>query len=341
MKFARVLASVSTVATVLAFAVSAHADPQAEEYFQQGKAAMARHDYAKACSLFEASKNLEDTLGTLLNLADCHQQAGKVATAWGEFTDAEQRARNAKPPREERAVFAHERAEALRKILPRIKVNVPANVRVEGLAIQIDGHAVPPEAWDMGVPVDPGTRKISASAPGKLPWSTELRVDPVEGESLMFPVDVVALKDAPKVVAHPKAGSGATDATEIEAVATARARRTVGYVVGGIGIAGLAVGGIMMGYGISAINDERSACKNSACFIANGNKSPQYQTAETAKNNATVDVNVASVAGGVGLAALGVGIYLIVTSSPKVAPKTAIVPAVGPDHQGLSVVGQF
>lgn len=340
MKHVRALAAASTVAVVLACGGPAHADAQAEEYFQQGKAAMARHEYAKACSLFEASKSLEDTLGTLLNLADCHQQAGKIATAWSEFTEAEQRARSLKPPREERAVFAHDRAEALKKMLPRIKLNVPAAVRVEGFAITIDGKPVPAEAWDVGVPVDPGKRKISATAPGKVPWSTEMSVDPVEGESLLFPVDVAALKDAPKVVAQPKTGS--TDATEIEAVATARARRTAGYVLGGIGVAGLAVGGIMGGLGFAAIDDERNACKRSACYIdATGTKSRGYQTAESAKNNATTDINVASIAGGVGLAALGVGIYLIVTSSPKVAPKTAIAPAIGPGHQGLSVLGEF
>ena len=331
-------AATLTLAATLSISFRARADAQAEEYFQQGKAAMARHEYAKACSLFEASRNLEDTLGTLLNLADCHQQAGKIATAWGEFTDAEQRARNAKPPREERAVFAHDRAEALRKQLPRIKLKVPAAARVDGFVITIDGHVVPPEAWDLGVPVDPGLRKVSATAPGKQPWSTDARVDIVDGESLFIPVDVQALKDAPKVVTPaPKAG---TDATEIEAVATSRARRTAGYVVGGVGLAGLAVGGIMGGLGYAAIQDEKHACNNN-CWNDGQGKSEPYQKADQAKNGATLDINVASVAGGVGLAALGVGIYLIVTSSPKIAPKAAIAPSIGPGHQGLSVVGGF
>ncbi len=341
MKLARVVSlAVVAASTMLAFPMTARADAQAEEYFQQGKAAMGRHEYVKACSLFEASKALEDTLGTLLNLADCHQQAGKVATAWGEFSDAEQRARSSKPPREERAVFAHDRAEALRKLLPRLKIIVPVAVRVEGLVISIDGHAVPPEAWENGVPVDPGLRKVSAAAPGKKPWSMDTRIDPVEGESLIFPIQVEPLKDAPKVVAAPPPKTGVSDATEIEAVATSRARRTAGYIVGGIGLAGLTIGGVMTGFLVSAINEEKKACRDGTCFgdgLA-GDTAPQ---AREQRSNAITDLNVAAVSGGVGLAALSVGIYLIVTSSPKVAPKTAIAPSIGPGHQGLSVIGQF
>ncbi len=340
MKLVRALSLAAVAAsTMLAFPTTARADAQAEEYFQQGKAAMGRHEYVKACSLFEASKALEDTLGTLLNLADCHQQAGKVATAWGEFSDAEQRARSSKPPREERAVFAHDRAEALRKLLPRLKLIVPIPVRVEGLVISIDGRAVPPEAWDMGVPVDPGLRKVSAAAPGKKPWSMDTRIDPVEGESLIFPIQVEPLTDAPKVVVVPPKASG-NDASEIEAVATSRARRTAGYVVGGVGVLGLAVGGVMAGLGYAAIQEEKHACDNN-CWNDKQGQSPAYQQANSAKSNATIDINVASATGGVGVVALGVGIYLIITSSPKVAPKAAIAPSIGPGHQGLSVVGEF
>jgi hypothetical protein len=327
---------VLTALVIFTAATSARADAQAEEYFQLGKAAMARGEYAKACPLFEASKKLEDTLGTLLNLADCHQQAGKVATAWGEFIEAEQRARAAK--KDERAVFAHDRAEVLRKKLPRMKLRISPAARVEGLEIRVDGKAVPPEAWDVGVPVDPGKRNVAVSAPGKLPQSVFTTVDPVEGEALVVPVDIPVLKDAPK--SAPPPSSGPTDAAEIEAVASARARRTAGYVVSGIGIAGLAVGGVFGGLGLSAMSDERNACKAKTCFN-DGLPGDTYQKAADARTAAVTDINVAAIGGGVGLCALGVGIYLLATSSPKLPAKTAIAPSVGPGHQGVTILGEF
>src|SRR4051812_13667011 len=101
---------------VLAMAIArpARADiKDAEELFRQGKAEMAKGSYERACPMFAESYKQDPAMGTLLNLALCHEAIGRIATAWGEWRTVEQQARSAVPPREDRIKMAHDHAEKL------------------------------------------------------------------------------------------------------------------------------------------------------------------------------------------------------------------------------------
>src|SRR5690349_2377840 len=94
--------------------------PLAEALFRDGRDAMANGDIHGACRKFEASERIEPKIGTLLNLATCHELEGRTATAWAEFNEAIPRAVRADQP--DRAQIARDHAAALEKRLSRLQL---------------------------------------------------------------------------------------------------------------------------------------------------------------------------------------------------------------------------
>src|SRR5690242_9319584 len=59
---------------------------RADVLFHSGEKKFDSGDYAGACVDFSESLKLGPKLGTLLNLALCHETTGRIVTAWSEFT---------------------------------------------------------------------------------------------------------------------------------------------------------------------------------------------------------------------------------------------------------------
>lgn len=309
---------------VLVAAPAVHADPitDAEDLFRRAKALIADKKYVEACPLLGESYRLDPGMGTLLNLALCHEEIGKTAAAWGEFRSVEQQARAAVPPNESRAQLAREHADRLQPRLSRVRVVVPAESRAPGLVITIDGEAKAEPLW-AGVPVDPGTRVIEASAAGKLPAIIKVKID---DEGVLETVTVPVLADAPASIVP--AGGARLD--ELEQYASNRARRTTGFVIAGIGLATLAVGAA---FGVAGIINDNEAKDCSPCVRGTAEASES----DKATDRALVFANVANVT--VPLGALGtlVGAYLALSAGPS--RKVTLAPLTSPSRAGLSLSG--
>src|SRR5262249_4300380 len=129
----------------------------------------------EACLKLAESNRLVPKLGTLLNLATCHGQQGKTASAWAEFSQAEAQANAAK--QSERARYAHEQAQALEQRFSYLVIE--AGGAGEDLAITLDGKAVNSKAvLNTPLSVDPGSHEVVVTAPGRKPWTTTTRVEP-------------------------------------------------------------------------------------------------------------------------------------------------------------------
>jgi hypothetical protein len=260
-------------------------------------------------------------MGTLLNLAICHENVGKFASAWGEFRAVEQQARAAN--REDRVKLARERAAKLEPRLARLKIVVPSGSKVTGLVVKVDGEAKGEPLWS-GVAVDPGTRTVEASAPGKKSASLQVKVD---DEGTTVPVTIPKLEDeqVAKPSPMPDLGDG-SDGAEQEEYEKNRSRKTTGFVVGGIGLAAMAAGGVFGVLAITNDSDAAAACPQPCVAGSSG-----ARAADDTTDRALVFANVANVVIPIGLVATAIGGYLILSAGPTEKPKTSafLVPRPG------------
>lgn len=292
----------------------------AEELFRRAKALMAEKKDREACPLLEESERLDPQIGTLLNLAICHENMGRIASAWGEFKAVEQRAN-----RNDRVKMAHDRAARLEVRLSRLKI-VAAD-KPAGLVVKVDGETKGEPLWG-GVAVDPGTRTIEASAPGKV--TATVKTD-VEGEGTLVTVTVPRLEDqpAPKPVVVARVDP-AIEQREHDRVAANRSRRTTGIVVGASGLAVLAAGGV---FGILAIgknSDAAGACPE-PCVAG----SSAARTADDHTDRALLFANIANVAIPVGAVAAAVGAWLFFGAGPTERRTAWLAPAPGGGSLGV------
>jgi hypothetical protein len=171
---------IGVAVTMAAASSSAHAQSssaQAETLFRQGKDLMVRGQTAEACAAFDASQKLEPTIATLLNQASCREKNGQLATAWGLFLDAERQTRAATDdPGRQLHRSASERAAKLEPRLSTLTITVLPENRVGGLEILRDNELIDPGAWNRALPIDGGTYKITARAPGNSAWTSTVTI---------------------------------------------------------------------------------------------------------------------------------------------------------------------
>lgn len=167
----RVIASFCLLALAVAHA---SADPAAEQLFRDGRALLKAGKIDEACEKFQQSRDVEAKFGTVLNLADCRERQGKLATAWEMFLEAKSLAQTQKGAMD--VAEAERRATLIAGKRAVLTVTIPAEDRVPGLVITRDGRALAPATWDQPLPIDPGTYTIEASASGYEPRAITVQV---------------------------------------------------------------------------------------------------------------------------------------------------------------------
>lgn len=327
-----VLAQLATALPVLAQSPSDKA--LAQSLFDEGKKLMGEEKYAEACPKLAESQKLDPGGGTLLNLAVCHQKEGKTATAWAEFEEALSQAK--KEGRPEREAFAREHIAELEPKLSRLTVTVtPAAASVPGLQLKLDGGALGKAAWGASLPVDPGKHTLEASAPGKKSWTGDVEVGADADKKAL---EVPALEDAP---AEPAKTTTATTTSTTTDTGSSN-QKTIGYIVGGAGVVALGVGAVFGIRAFSKWSEREDNCPNDVCNAK----------AKEAGDSATTSANIANVGVGVGLVAIGVGAFLILTSpsSPEkaaaknplsIAKNVQVTPGALPGGGFLGLSGAF
>jgi hypothetical protein len=296
---------------VLAFAVPAAAQSSkstAEALYREGQRLIGENKIPEACARFAESQAQEPAEATLVALAACHERDGKTASAWGEYAEASTKSGPA-------AEFAKTRAAALEPTLAKIHIDlapVPPS-----LELRIDDHVFHVGVIDTDLPIDPGSHRIDATAPGKKPWTTTITIAAGRGLTHV----PIALEDVPAPPAPAPVAPAPTDTRSGDL------QRPLAIGVAGAGVVLL---GVATYYLVNAVSD-RSTYDHEPIHRINS----RNETWKDISNKAEV---YAIVFGALGGAAVGAGAVLFFTDKSQ---RSAIVPAVAPGYGGLGLVRRF
>jgi hypothetical protein len=327
-----VLAALVAVAAARTAALAQSSTAQAETLFRQAKELLAHGKLAEACAAFDASQKLEPTIATLLNQASCREKNGQLATAWGLFLDAERQTRGStdEPTRQLHQV-ATEHAAKLERRLSTLTIMVPAENRVGGLEILRNNEPVDPGAWNKALPVDGGTYKIMARAPGNADWSSTVTVGVEhDTETIETPrLKAAALGPVPVQPAVP-----APVAPPVVARAEHPRSKVIPLALGGGAVA--LVGGAV---GFSLWGD--STYNKSKGEVDNATQASLWHSANTKRY-------VAEGLGVAGVACAGVAVWLYLRGGeqessrrPQQDRRVVLAPILGGDRAGLVLDGRY
>jgi len=237
--------------------------------------------------------------------------------------------------------------------------SVTVRASLDGVVVRVDGLVVGKTPLPAPLELGAGPHFLAASAEGFRPWDIpldlaggerrdlEIRLEPSEAAPAR-PVAITPVPAAPAAVTIPQPEPSPVQPLLVEttmpdplaapAAAPFPTRKVVAYVLGGVGIAALAVGGT---YGVAAITNRRdsdAACPQNQCSQAGVDLNNQAKTA----------ARIADIGIGVGLVGVAVATYLLLRpAQPDSAPATASAPGmrlaagVGPHHAAVALRGSW
>jgi hypothetical protein len=295
------LATLFIVAFLIAWPSMAGAqasDPAAgEALFREGRAAADAGNYAKACEKFHESHRLDPAPGTVLNIADCEEKLGHIATAWTLYQEVMQKF----PARDERYTIAQERVAALEPRVPKLAIRLAANAPANSV-VRRDGVELKSASLDTPLPVDPGKHEIVVEAPGRAKSSVTIEL--AEGDTKRVSVSPGAVVSTPEKVPGKKTGGSGG--------------KTAGYVLGGIGIVGIGVGAVtgLMVLSKKSTVDDNCDPKTKLCNQSGKDAADSGKTLGTISGASFI----------LGAVALGAGAYLVLSSKEKEPTEVGIGP---------------
>ena len=318
----RVRAAV-VLSSLVAIADPASADDatdksEAARLFEEGRTALENGQPEVACKRFEQSLRKDPRAGgTLLNLALCNERQGKVASALALFIEAYDRANEQGNIEQRKAAEQH--IATLRPQVPFLVI-VRAGAPHTGEKLLIDDQVIALDERE--IPIDPGTHDITLTAPGRLPYETQVSVK--VSARLKLPLPELEVP-RPRLVKESW-------------------RRTWGkpLTFGGGALLVLGAGGLVFAkYRYDAQFDDPDG---SGPALAHCGSRPQVDGMETCDREGKDRVDSARaigatsvVVGGIGLVALGIGAFLWSTARDQV-----VVTPVGPANTaGMSISGRF
>ncbi len=291
--------------------------------FKDAKARMAAGDYAGACPELAEAARLFSSGGTLLNLGDCLEKLGKLASSWGAFKQAELAARSAGDAA--RQAEAARRAQLLEGSLSKLTITVSPMDHFAGFEVRRDGELVGEGQLGAALPADAGEHTIEATAPGRKKWTGTVQVG-ANG--------AIASIEVPELEVDPTAAAAARGFVW-------GPQRIAGVAVAGAGVASAIVGAVFGARAISKNDASKADCSPKDPTLCN---TAGVSLRDDAKTAGLVSTGTLIAAGA--LAAGGLALFF---TAPSQAPpekaaaavRVEVRPRVGSGELGLTVVGRW
>lgn len=211
MKFAKTMIVVVALSGIARVSEGQSQTAAAESLFDDARALLREGKIKEACAAFAASQKLEPRISTMLNLASCHEKEQRLATAWGEFLQAQTMAKEAGDKKN--LTVATQHAGRVKALVSKLTIEVPEEARIPGLQIQrssdtATGETVEAVMWNHSIPVDGGFYTILVTAPKRETWKLAIRVaSQRDAQKVVIPIlkDPSKKERPPQKVAAPAA----------------------------------------------------------------------------------------------------------------------------------------
>ena len=303
---------------------------RAQELFDKALAEAQKGDFASACPKFRASQDADPKTSTLLNLGNCYEQNKQLASAWGAFKEASVRA--AAAGRADWSKMADAHIADLEPKLAHVSVLVPKDADAPGLIVMRDGAKVLAGERGVPIPVDAGEHELSASAEGKLTWTTKVQIVDAQDAKVTIPVLQDAPTPPPPVVVAPLPYVARPTDPPAPYWTT---WRLVGVGAAGAGVLTMGVGTVVAVVAKGHYEDASKPCTNHVC--------PATATDSVKRANdaiSTAGVATGVFVGGAVLTAAGAALFFLAPALDGKTGQVHIAPSVV-GVQGLTAQGTF
>ena len=218
---------------------------------------------------------------------------------------------------------------------------------VSVLRVTIDGHALAERLDGSALAVDPGAHVFTFEVAGQPIVARRIVLH--EGEKSRREHVLVGTAPPTPVTMTPQSSPSATPITappqplETPVDSGPSGRKTLGIVLGGAGIAGIALGSIFGALTIVSSNNSKSECHSPATPPNCRQYNAAISDHSTAQTDGTIS-NIGFIAGGALLAG-GLALWLTAPSGTEASPVPAVSirvsPNLGARAAGIAVTGEF
>lgn len=292
---------------------------KARARFQQATELEQAGNYTQALEAFRDVGQVRMTPQVRYHIGFCEEKLGKLLTALGGYELAMQEAASVDPS------FAKEVEERIVQLKARIpKLTLKRDKSATSGRIEIDGVSVGENSVGSPMPFDPGPHLVEVKLGETTKFSETVSLAEGDAKELVI--------EFPEQAAAP---AGPVDKpAEKDQAPVQKSGGALPWIIGGVGVAGLATGGVFFLMKQGKVSELEDACGPS------GNACPpeKKSTYDDAKTYDTISM----VSLGVGVVGVGIAATMLLTRSSS-APKAGyyVAPAVGPGGGGVAAFGRF